>query len=84
MMGVRTWSSLAVLLLALRAVNADELVTNGGFEDGGAGEPWIPAGWHNGPGTLGCPVAFVLNRQAEVDDLFRHGTPLGTKPSPVL
>jgi len=48
MLDVRAWSGLAVLLLALRSLNAGELVTNGGFEQGGAGDPWIPAGWRNG------------------------------------
>ena len=38
------------------------LVANGDFEEGGAGDPWIPAGWSNGEGDAGfAPGELTVN-----------------------
>jgi hypothetical protein len=46
------WSCFAALALVAGSLTAEELVPNGGFEAGGAGDPWVPTGWHNGAGAL--------------------------------
>ena len=53
------WTSAPVV----KAQTGAEVVPNGGFEDSGAGDPPVPAGWHNGEGSFGFAAGELIARK---------------------